>query len=80
MIKCTKCNGRGEFMGLGMMAQKCPECNGTGLIEEENEVVEVEEIETLEKVPVKLSKSNRSEKMRAAWAKRKSNDKVPAED
>ncbi len=38
MMKCPKCNGKGNInlMGLGHSA-KCLECNGTGKIKEGNE-------------------------------------------
>lgn len=36
-MKCTVCDGRGYFPVSNIAAKVCPQCNGTGEIEQTNE-------------------------------------------
>jgi RecJ-like exonuclease len=78
MNKCPTCLGKGSFFGLGMIEHKCDLCCGTGLIED----VEPAMCHQTEKKPIindglEIAKEplTRSEKMKAAWVKRKAKNK-----
>lgn len=73
MQTCNQCNGKGKYFGLGMIEHKCSGCYGTGKIEEE-ENKEVESVISNEKVFNSQEMLTRSEKMKAAWARRKAKE------
>lgn len=86
MNKCDKCNGTGQYLGLGGIYSKCDACKGTGFIvteeskEEEKpsksqskriEIMSTSEDETKKSASAKAEPFNRSAAMKAAWAKKK---------
>ena len=42
LVRCPACRGTKKIMGMGMMEQKCTECNGIGYID----VVDAEVLDT----------------------------------
>ena len=74
MAKCSVCNGKGKVEGCGYMMVKCTACNGIGFIEEP--VVSEPEVKIVPRGTIpEETKISRSEKMKAAWVRRKDREK-----
>lgn len=67
-MKCLICNGNGKVAGCGYMMVDCDNCHGSGYVEDIDD-----EVEEIEEKPAK--DLTRSEKMKAAWARRKAKEK-----
>ena len=55
LVRCTRCNGRKNVLGLGGMRKACPDCKGIGFVEPEAELTASQEKRiAAQSEPVKL--------------------------